>query len=387
VRLVTARGRAYLAATAFLYAAGVALGYRELIILACAALVALVMGVASVLRRPPLEVDRRVRPDRVTVGSPAHALLTVKNLSRRASASVMATDRVGDRLEEVTVPTVAARATVHVPYEVPTLRRGRIRLGPVTVTRSDAFGLLRHEQPHPTQRTLWVRPRTHRLRPFPTGVTLDLEGPLAQAAPRGAITFSSLREYVLGDDVRKIHWPSTARTGDLMVRDHVDTSQPRTTVALDVRSGMWTPEAFEHGVEAAASLAAAAERDGHPVTLLVGDGPAGEGRAGGAADDGDQPTHILDRLCLVETAVEGGERLFDVLETADAGGVLVVVTGRRDAATTARLARLLRRFSLVVTVHMENGAKPHLDRRTGLVAADASTGRQFAELWNRLVGR
>lgn len=384
MRLVTTRGRAFLAATAFLYAAGVALGYRELIILASAALLVLVLGVASVLRRPPLEVDRRVQPDRVTVGSPAHALITVKNLSRRASAPFVATDRVGDRLEEVAVPAVVSRASVHVPYEVPTLRRGRIRLGPVTVTRSDAFGLLRHEQPHPTQRTLWVRPRTHRLRPFPTGVTLDLEGPLAQAAPRGAITFSSLREYVLGDDVRKIHWPSTARTGNLMVRDHVDTSQPRTTVAIDVRSEMWSAEAFEHGVEAAASLAAAAERDGHPVTLLVGDPHAGNGAG---PDDGDQPTHILDRLCLVEIAAGGGERLFDVLETADAGGVLVVVTGRRDAATTARLARLLRRFSLVVTVHMQTGADPHLDRRTGLVAADASTGRQFAELWNRLVGR
>jgi len=380
-----------LAATAFLYAVGVALGYRELVILASAALLVLVMGVASVLRRPPLEVDRRVQPDRVTVGSPAHALITVKNLSRRASAPFVATDRVGDRLEEVGVPAVAARASVHAPYEVPTLRRGRLRLGPVTVTRSDAFGLLRHEQPHPTQRTLWVRPRIHRLRPFPTGVTLDLEGPLSQAAPRGAITFSSLREYVLGDDVRKIHWPSTARTGNLMVRDDVDTSQPRTTVAIDVRPGMWTPEAFEHGVEAAASLAAAAEREGHPVTLLIGDGLMGDGPGGGGpaagGEDGDQPTHILDRLCLAEVAAAGGERLFDVLETAEAGGVLVVVTGKRDAATTARLARLLRRFSLVVTVHMQTGVQPHLDRRTGLVAADASTGRQFAELWNRLVGR
>jgi hypothetical protein len=118
------------------------------------------------------------------------------------------------------------------------------------------------------------------------------------------------------------------------------------------------------------------------VVLIVGDHPPGRSPAGGE----DHPTHVLDRLSLVEPDPAGGDRLVDVLHQTDPGGVLVVVTGGHGAETAGRWAGLRRRFSLVVVVRVAERAVPRIERRAGLVMVESPTGRQFARLWNRLVG-
>ena len=74
-------------------------------------------------------------------------------------------------------------------------------------------------------------------RPLPTGNTRHLEGPSSDTSPQGNITFHRLRDYVVGDDLRLVHWRSSARTGKLVVKHNVDTSQPYTVVLLDQRPG------------------------------------------------------------------------------------------------------------------------------------------------------
>lgn len=380
---MTPTGRGLAVAAAALYGAGVVLGYPELIVLAAAAAGLLAIASMFVAHRPARSVSRLVHPDRVTVGGRASALITVANRSRRPSTPFVATDRIDDAAVSVTIPRIAAHGTVRVRYDLPTTRRGRFSLGPITANRRDPFGLVHRDQEHTSEAALWVHPRVHRLAPFPAGVALDVEGPLADLSPRGSVTFSSLRDYVPGDDVRQIHWPSVARTGTLLVREYVDTSQPRLTVALDVRATAWdgadgaTDSAFEHGVEVAASLAAAAERAGHPLTLLVGEAVrAPDGQAG----------RTLDRLALAMPTSTGGERLFGALERVTSGGVLVVVTGaRRRGGDEGEAAGLRRRFALVVAVHVMPGAAPGLVRRTGMVSVTTPSGRRFADQWNRLV--
>lgn len=380
---MTATGRGLAAAAAAVYAAGVALDYPELLVLAAAAAALIAIAGVLVARRPAQRLSRLVHPDRVTVGGRASALVTVANRSRRPSPPFVATDRVDGAEVSVAVPPIAAHGTVRVRYDLPTTRRGRLALGPVTASRRDPFGLVHRDQEHALEGVLWVHPRVHRLAPFPAGVALDVEGPLADLSPRGSVTFSSLRDYVPGDDVRQIHWPSVARTGTLLVREHVDTSQPRLTVALDVRAAAWAgadgvaDAAFEHGAEVAASLAVAAERAGHPLTLVVGEAAR--------APDG-QAARTLDRLALAAPTATGGGRLLGALERVPSGGVLVVVTGaRRRGGGDGELAGLRRRFALVVAVHVVPRAAPGLVRRAGMVSITTPSGRRFADQWNRLV--
>jgi uncharacterized protein (DUF58 family) len=93
------------------------------------------------------------------------------------------------------------------------------------------------------------------------------------------VTFSSLREYVPGDDPRQIHWRSTARTGVLTVREHVDTTEPTTTVVLDTHPTALGADAFEHAVEFAASVVTILARSGLARSGLARSGLARSGLA------------------------------------------------------------------------------------------------------------
>lgn len=409
---LTPTGRGVLGGSVVLYAAGVVLGYDQLVAVGGGGLLALGLAVVLVARRPRVRIDRRAEPDRVVVGGVAQALVLVTNRGRVPSPRFNAVDRVGPGRVAVPVPAIAAGATVRRPYLIPAERRGRIRLGPVVVTRLDPLGLVRRHQPHAADQHLWVHPRRHAAAPVPTGLDVELEGAPVEGAPRGAVTFASLREYVPGDDVRQIHWRSTARTGILMVRDHVDTSQPRTTVALDPRAERWTAASFEDGVEVVASVALAAERAGHPA-VFVAQEPEPErrppaivralGRNGSKASAGpapalagwglrpdepaEQPRSVLDRLCLVEPLAEGGVRVLDRLELVPPGGALVFVTGTPDGPTLRRVSGLRRRFSLVVLVQIAPDTAPQMERRSGLLVLSAGSGLAAITLWNRTVGR
>ena len=281
-----------------LYGGGVALGFDSLVVIGAAAGVALLLGLLAVVARPRLSVERTVTPSRVTVGRPASGRLVVRNLSRWPAPTFVAVDSVGGQPIELGVRSLAGGSRRAVEYAVPTHRRGRLALGPITVERRDPLGLVRRAQPQGGAGWLWVRPRTHVVAALAVGVLIDDEGVLVQTAPRGSVTFSSLREYVPGDDPRQVHWRSTARTGTLMVKEHVDTSRPVTTVVLDTRTDRFTAESFEHAVELAASVVLATQRRSRPVELRVlGEDLAAMHRLG-ARD-------LLDRLACADQVDQG----------------------------------------------------------------------------------
>ena len=363
------------------YAIGVAAGYPALLAIGLGGLVTVAAAALAVLVRPRLAVHRTVTPDRVTVGEPALGTIDAHNLSHWPTPGFVLVDRVDGQPLQLPVPATAGggRRTMH--YPVPTRRRGAVSLGPVTVERRDPLGLLRRAQPYTEARRLWVHPRVHVLRPIPVGVVLDYEGRLTDSAPRGTVTFSSLREYVPGDDPRQIHWKYTARTGTLIVREHVDTSEPTVTVLLDARPAVLGSEVFEHAVEMAASVAVGSQRYGHPVALHVLGEDLAAAEAAGAVG-------LLDRLAAVGPAGTSDPlTLLDLAERAAPGGALVVVTGGGEPATVARLAMQRRRYAPVVVVEMYDSSAGPLQtaRRPGIAVLRARTARQAAAAWDRLV--
>src|SRR5689334_18190219 len=114
--------------------------------------------------------------------------------------------------------------------------------------------------------SVWVHPRIHLLRAVPAGMARSLDGRIDKV-PQGTITFDSLREYVVGDELRRVHWRSSAKAGTLMVREQLDTSEPSLVVLLDDRTPAQLDASFEECCEAAASIVAAAVREDVPVQL------------------------------------------------------------------------------------------------------------------------
>jgi uncharacterized protein (DUF58 family) len=377
--LLTPTGGGVLTAGLLLYPAGVLLGQDGLMAIGAGAVVALAAALLAVVVRPRLAVTRSVEPSRVTVGRAATGRLTVRNLSRWPSPPFVAVDSVGGAAVELGVGLLAGGGRRLLEYDVPTGRRGRLDLGPLTVQRRDPLGLVRRAQPQGGSGVLWVHPRVHPVAALPVGSLLDDEGVVVQTSPKGSVTFSSLREYVPGDDPRQVHWRSSARTGRLMVKEHVDTSRPTTTVVLDTRADRYRGGAFEEAVEVAASVALATQRRGRPVELLlVGEDRAAVARSG-ARD-------LLDRLAAVSTIERLPLPALTVeLDRTPSGGALVLVTGDGEERLAAHVAGARRRFSPVVLVELVPGARLTTARRTGLSVVRAETGADAAGAWNQLV--
>ncbi|GAA1755047.1 DUF58 domain-containing protein [Luedemannella helvata] len=360
------------------YGLGVLLGYPVLVAIAVGAFAVLACALVAVAVRPSVTLTRRVTPARLTVGEIATGEVEVRNTVRWPSPAFTAIDQIGaGELVELAVSPLAGHGRRTVRYEVPARRRGRLRLGPMTVLRRDPFGLLAWRQRQTADGVLWVHPRVHPLQPLPVGVVLDYEGRANDQARLGTVTFSSLRDYVPGDDPRQIHWKTTARLGTLVVREHVDTMEPTTTVVLDARADAFSSaQFFEYAVELAASVVRAVESVGRPVTLRV---------VGEQADGGAEST--MDRLALAEPTPDPDPlRLLSVIERAPGGGVLVAVTGPIDAGLLGRLAEQRRRYAPVVVVALGGSSTTgSVARRPGMAIIDAPNAVEAAFAWNRLV--
>jgi uncharacterized protein (DUF58 family) len=232
---VTGRGYGVLVAGILLLAGGFVFGYPELATIGCAAVVAVLGALGFVAWRPRLTITRTAEPDRVMRGESSGVILSIHNASRFFGANLVARDRVSHEADmrgrprphdgassgprpasspgvAVAVPLVRLRPgkTSTVSYPVPTKRRGVISVGPLEVSRRDPLGLVSVVRRYGDSATVWVHPRVHPIVAVPVGLSRSMDGRVDRV-PQGNLTFSALREYVVGDDLRQVHWRTSAR--------------------------------------------------------------------------------------------------------------------------------------------------------------------------------
>ncbi|MGY6651630.1 DUF58 domain-containing protein [Amycolatopsis sp. TRM77291] len=387
---LTGRGTGLLVAAVLLYGAGELAGHPLLRVLAGAAVGALLAGIALAIRRPRVEVRRDVFPDRVERGRPAMARLLVGNPGTRRQAGFTAREH-GEHGAELAVTVrplpPGGEATYH--YELPTRRRGRFTVGPLILERADPLGLVRRHLPAGDTATLWVYPKLHPVRALATGHPRHHhDGPATDDSLHGSADLRDVREYVVGDEVRHLHWKATARTGQLMVRDYVDPDHPRFTLLLDTRAKVLSENEFEEAAELAASLVNAAATAGHRCRLLTSTGEDLTTFGGAQA-----ARRLLDVLCEVGQDPAADRPMIPVSLSRKGvrGGCLVVVTGRAGPDLRG-LAAVRPHFSSVYVLGVGthglgmDGLGVHgvegVPRARRVSAADAA---EAVNRWNELV--
>jgi uncharacterized protein (DUF58 family) len=167
---------------------------------------------------------------------------------------------------------VAAGEVIDIPGSLPTRRRGVFELGPLDIQKIDPFflaiGRWRNEQDERRLETVTVHPKVYELvGPQGSSRVVENESIVRRAASDPLSGFVSMREYVAGDDPRLIHWPTTARTGTLMVREHVEVRRPEFTIVVDAGDAVGSEEDFEEIVDVAATLGVHALRTGLDVVV------------------------------------------------------------------------------------------------------------------------
>jgi uncharacterized protein (DUF58 family) len=374
VRL-TGRGIGLFPAGVVLLVVGFWLGYPELAALGSAAVVAVLGGLAFVAWRPRLLVTRTAEPDRVMRGESSQVTVTVANASRLFGASLVARDRVRPG-GHVAVPLLSLRPgqTTEAAYPVPTARRGVVAIGPLEVSRRDPLGLVRVARSYGGSVSVWVRPRVHPIGAVPVGLSRSMDGRIDRI-PSGSITFAALREYVVGDDLRHVHWRTSARVGELMVREHVDTSLPRIVVLLDDRAEAHEDESFEDACEAAASVIVAGVRAGVHVELQFVRGTAS---ASGHEDAG----AMLD--LLAEATLEPGASLSEAigrLRVRRVGDTVLYLTGPPNEGDLGEVAGLRGAYPSIIT-GVFGSVETGLGTTAGLLVVGARDGADFAAAWD-----
>ncbi len=373
--MLTRSGWALLVVGVALAIGAATLHYAELDVLAAGCGVALVVAVVWRLGGPRLTIDRQLERDRVTVGDPARARVHVTNLTRRRVSSLVAVETYGSRRLPVELPRVAAGATAELAYDLPTERRGVVAVGPFVVRRADPLDLSERVQSDDHTPTLWIHPRVQAVAPLAAGLRLTPEGQAETISPQATLAFHSLREYVIGDDLRQIHWRSTAHTGTLMVRHNLDASIPTAVVVLDTRARLYSDESFEVAVEIAASLVVASARAHLPIRLVTTGGLVLDDHRAGERT-------FLDQLAGVDPDEHG--RLVDVgrrLPRRRHGVALGLVTGQTTRADHAEISQLCTGFTQPAVVRVRSGdASPDL-AVTGAEIIEVGSVDDFVQRW------
>jgi uncharacterized protein (DUF58 family) len=366
---------------AVLVALGAATHWAPVTIVGAGFLLVLAGAGAYVLASPRIAIERAVEPAHVEKGQPAIALIRATNRSWRSLAPLSMEQRLGELVFRAQLPRLRRGEATLRTYRLPTNRRGTYTVGPVEVPRADPFGLCRRARTLGQPQAISVGPRRIGLRPLPSGMSRNLEGPSSDMSPQGSVTFHRLREYVIGDDLRTVHWPTTARLGKLAVRHYVDTAQPYTVIVLDVRPDVYSADTFEEAVDVAASVAVSMSGSKAPVQLRT---TAGE-RSGGAAQR--DPTPILRFLTDVAPNALGSLTTQLLPLRRDRGGsALVVVTGALETDTLPAMAALARRFDHVIAMSVVPRVGP-VPAYPGVEVLIASSAEQLCRSWDAWVAR
>lgn len=317
--MITPSGRALLIGAGALLVIGLFVSAWPMVAVAVAFAVA--VGLARIMfgSQGDLQYVRVLDRDRVTRGEAAIAMLTVRNKTQRRIPSSRAIEPCGQQSITVPVPGLVAGAGRTLRYQIPSDRRCVMRVGPLRVERSDPFALVKFQRSVGAATILYVHPRRHALGRLPSTLLRSLDGPTSDRAPRGSVVFHAIREYVAGDDRRHIHWRSSARTGELKVRQFVDTSKPDVTVVLDIARNRHSAESFEEAIEVVASLMVATTDAGFPTHLVTSDGV-------GFTPSGPHPCQfLLDHLAGLEMSDTATlDKTLDALRKG--GNTLCVVT-------------------------------------------------------------
>lgn len=339
---LTRSGKAAAAAGAATAALGRIAGIEELSV-AGISLLLLVVCSLVVLRvaGTDLAVQRTVRPRRVEVGDHFTNALRIHNGRQYARLPLTVGDRLDGRpVSRLTLPQRRRDPACVAEYALPAAHRGLTTFGPITIGLTDPFGLARAELVVVDLVDVIVLPRIRRLTLDGAPVSDDPSGGLRHRRQIATVSeeFDALRDYVPGDDVRRVHWASTAKVGRPMVRTHQQPSQRRTTVILDDRADAYPPsrgtEPFERAVSAAASVLVACRDRGDLVRLVCTGGTDSD-----HFDDPQRLESVLDQLAAARTRAEGSLR--GALATATlvgSGDRVVVVTGTIDARDRAAVS-------------------------------------------------
>ncbi len=376
----TTRGRAFTAAGAAAAIFGMALGQRALLSIGGLLIILpLLTLLAAGRNRYRVRCVREITPARVPAGQPASVSIRLDNVSRLPTGLLLAEDTVpfslGTRPRFV-LDRIEPGGTRQLNYPLQSDHRGRFAIGPLQVHVADNFGLVRVGSQAAAAGTLVVTPAITALpRTALAGAWLGQGGSNAAVVAAAGEDDVVPRAYRDGDELRRVHWRSTARHGELMVRREEQRWRNRALLFLDTRAvahtGRGPASSFEFAVSAAASIGVHLAREGIEGEFITD--------TGAAAAPGSFEDTLLESLAVITPSRR--RNLSAGLAQIPRGnsGLLVAIVGDLSPDQARELAgarhsggpamALLLAVSTWITDRPEEGMAARMGTAAGILAA------------------
>ncbi len=360
--IISGLGALVLGTAIIALALGLVLGWAELTVLSLTLFAALAVAALFLIGQATYAVDIALNPRRVTVGERAIGRVLVRNTGKKTATATTLEVPVGEGLAEFAIPSLASGAETEELFAVPTNRRAVILAGPAVSVRGDQLGLFRRAVRWTEQIELFVHPVTTRLHPTAAGLVRDLEGQITKKITNNDISFHALRAYVTGDDVRYVHWRTSARTGQLMVRQFEESRRSQLTIIHTSDERYYaSDDEFELAVSVTASIGAQVIRDGTQISVVT------EGRILKTHS----VTSLLDDTCRVEKIAGSTASPRDFARESTKRlpppSVVVIVAGSAmDAPDYRAIQRLFGGETNVIALKIADGSRPRIQDVAGL---------------------
>ncbi len=356
LKALTPRGRSFLASGVAALLCALVLGEQDL--LRVAVLIIAMPLIASMVvarTRYRLASARRLSPARVQAGEESTVTLRLENVTRLPTGLLLVEDTLqyalGTRPRFV-LDRMESRGVREIDYKVSSDLRGRFPIGPLSVRIADPFGLVELTRSFTITDTLVVTPEVVPLPP------VRLSGEYSGGGDSRTRSVAAAgdddvapREYRQGDDLRRVHWRSTARRGELMVRREEQELQSRGALLLDTRRhahrGEGPRSSFEVAVSAAASIGVHLSAEGLALRLVTDQG------ARHVVDTG-QSWSLLDTLAVIrQSTARSLEHGVGALRQGGGEGLIIAVLGALDPEEARTLAQLRRSGVTAVAVLLD----------------------------------
>jgi Uncharacterized conserved protein (some members contain a von Willebrand factor type A (vWA) domain) len=308
---------------------------------------------ALVVQRSRVQVANRrsIEPAQAAAGEAVTVHLVITNRSVLRTGTLMLEDQLPDRLTghaRFVLDPLGGREARTVSYRMPGLARGRYRVGPLRIRLCDPFRMIDLTRSFTATSEFVVAPVVDALPAVDPPRSDDVgESVGSHSVGTHGADDQSTREYRTGDDLRKIHWRSSARTGVLMVRQEERPWRGQSTVVLDLRAAAHERapgdvpldagtdprlnSSLEWAVSAAASIGCHLLRRGRELSVLADD--SSERRRFG--DSGGLITHLA---AVHEVGRRDLSPMVGSLRTATRDSTVIAILGRLDSATLRTLA-------------------------------------------------
>lgn len=339
-----------------------ACGWHELlamaIVLAAMLLAAIVMSLGNTGFGAVIDASRK----RVTVGDTVTVTVDVDNPGSTPTATARGDLAIGEMHERFRIPMLAPKQSKRTVIEFTAVGRAALRVGPLRIRKGDPFGLIRHEKELAGEFTVFIHPATVNLNTLNAGLARDLEGQPSGQVVDDDLDFHGLRAYVPGDDVRNVHWLSTAKAGTLMIRQYEATRRTDTSMTLDVNPDDYVDaQEFEMAVAVHASIG---------VQCLMQNRPLAS-HASQSHTFPNSPVGFLDWCSTIEPVMDDNPNLADptLRHSPDASFYYFTVGSLKDLDQIRRMALALPESATCVVLRTDPGAERDVRRYPGFALA------------------